>query len=129
MSTLVEFTGLARLDRRTKRLVHRLGEDDVAIVDHSDLDRVTAEELLETGVRVVVNVSESLSGRFPNPGPLLLVRGGVALIDAPGAPLFDQVTDGEQLTARARAGARRSARARHRLVVRVRREHPPPPEG
>jgi uncharacterized membrane-anchored protein len=100
MSTLVEFTGPARLDRRTKRLVHRLGEDDVAIVDHSDLDRVTAEELLETGVQVVVNVSESLSGRFPNPGPLLLVRGGVTLIDAPGAPLFDEVTDGDQLTVR-----------------------------
>ncbi len=100
MSALVEFTGPARLDRRTKRLVHRLGEDDVAIVDHSDLDRVTAEELLETGVQVVVNVSESLSGRFPNPGPLLLVRGGVTLIDVPGAPLFDEVTDGEQLTVR-----------------------------
>ncbi len=100
MSALVEFTGPARLDRRTKRLVHRLGEDDVAIVDHSDLDRVTAEELLESGVQVVVNVSESLSGRFPNPGPLLLVRGGVTLIDVPGAPLFDEVTDGDQLTVR-----------------------------
>jgi uncharacterized membrane-anchored protein len=100
MSTLVEFTGSARLDRRTKRLVHRLGEADVAIVDHADLDRVTAEELLETGVRVVVNVSESLSGRFPNTGPLLLVRGGVTLIDAPGAGLFDEVADGEEVTVR-----------------------------
>jgi uncharacterized membrane-anchored protein len=97
---LVEFTGRARLDRRTKRLVHRLGENDVAVVDHTDLDRVTAEELLETGVRVVVNVAESLSGRFPNPGPLLLVRGGVTLIDAPGAPLFDEVSEGEELTVR-----------------------------
>src|SRR3954447_5465297 len=100
MSTLVEFTGPARLDRRTKRLVHRLTEDDVAIVDHVDLDRVTAEELLETGVRVVVNISESLSGRYPNPGPLLLVRGGVTLIDAPGAELFDVVAEGEPLTVR-----------------------------
>ena len=91
---------LRELDRRTKRLVHRLGQDDVAIVDHTDLDRVTAEELLETGVRVVVNVAESLSGRFPNPGPLLLVRGGVTLIDAPGAPLFDEVSEGERLTVR-----------------------------
>ena len=71
MSTLIEFTGPVKLDRRTKRLVHRLSEGDVAVVDHTDLDRVTAEELLETGVRVVVNVAESLSGRFPNPGPLL----------------------------------------------------------
>jgi uncharacterized membrane-anchored protein len=97
---LIEFTGSAKLDRRTKRLVHRLGAGDVAFVDHLDLDRVTAEELLETGVRVVVNVAESLSGRFPNPGPLLLVRGGVTLIDAPGAPLFEQVTEGDQVTIR-----------------------------
>ena len=61
---------------------------------------MTAEELLETGVRVVVNVSESLSGRFPNPGPLLLVRGGVTLIDAPGAALFDELSDGEEVTVR-----------------------------
>ena len=100
MSTLIEFTGSAKLDRRTKRLVHRLGETDVAIVDHTDLDRVTAEELLDTGVRVVVNVAESLSGRFPNPGPLLLVRGGVTLIDSPGAPLFEEVSEGEELTVR-----------------------------
>ena len=52
--SLIEFTGSARLDRRTKRLVHRLGGEDIAIVDHTDLDRMTAEELLETGVRVVV---------------------------------------------------------------------------
>lgn len=97
---LIEFTGPARLDRQTKRLVHRLTPGDVAVVDHADLDRVTAEELLETGVRVVVNVSPSLSGRFPNPGPLLLVRGGVRLIDAPGAELFDELTEGEQVTVR-----------------------------
>ncbi|MFN2468080.1 MAG: putative cytokinetic ring protein SteA [Gaiellaceae bacterium] len=100
MSTFVEVTGPARLDRRTKHLVRRLGADDIAIVDHTDLDRTSAEELLEAGVRVVVNVAPSQTGRFPNPGPLLLVRGGVRLIDAPGAELFEQVRDGEQLTVR-----------------------------
>jgi uncharacterized membrane-anchored protein len=103
MSTLrafVEHTGPARLGRRTKNLVHRLTPDDVAIIDHTDLDRVSAEELLESGVRVVVNVSPSQTGRFPNPGPLLLVRGGVRLIDAPEAKLFDEVGDGELLTVR-----------------------------
>ena len=96
----VEFTGPARLDKRTKRLVRRLSPDDVAIIDHLDLDRVSAEELVECGVRVVVNVARSQSGRFPNPGPLLLVREGVRLIDAPGADLFEQVSDGERLTVR-----------------------------
>ncbi len=96
----VEHTGPARLDRRTKNLVRRLTPDDVAIIDHADLDRVSAEELLESGVRVVVNVASSQTGRFPNPGPLLLVRAGVRLIDAPGAELFDDVDDGELLTVR-----------------------------
>jgi acetyltransferase-like isoleucine patch superfamily enzyme len=100
MNSFVEFTGTARLDRRTKHLVRRLGPDDIAIIDHTDLDRVSAEELLESGVRVVINVSPSQTGRFPNPGPLTLVRGGVRLIDAPGADLFDRVHDGDWLTVR-----------------------------
>jgi uncharacterized membrane-anchored protein len=98
--SFVEYTGPARLDRRTKRLTRRLASDDIAIIDHTDLDRVSAEELLESGVRVVVNVADSQTGRFPNPGPLLLVRGGVCLIDAPGAELFESVDDGELLTVR-----------------------------
>src|SRR5438270_3916482 len=99
-TSFIEFTGAAKLDRRTKNLVRRLGPGDVAVIDHTDLDRVSAEELLEAGVRVVVNVAPSQSGRFPNPGPLLLVRGGVRLIDAPGATLFDDLSDGEPVTIR-----------------------------
>ena len=98
--SFVEFTGRARLGRRTKNLVARLTPNDVAIIDHQDIDRVSAEELLDSGVRVVVNVARSQSGRFPNPGPLLLVRGGVRLIDAPGSPLFDELSDGEDVTVR-----------------------------
>jgi uncharacterized membrane-anchored protein len=98
--SFVELTGQAKLDRRTKNLVRRLSADDIAIIDHTDLDRVSAEELVESGVRVVVNVANSHSGRFPNPGPLALVRGGVRLIEAPGAELFDQVHEGELLTVR-----------------------------
>src|SRR3954463_4765032 len=98
--SFVEFTGHARLDRRTKNLTKRVGPDDVAIIDHADLDRVSAEELVESGVRVVVNVSDSVTGRFPNPGPLQLVRAGVRLIDAPGADLFDNVHEGELLRGR-----------------------------
>jgi uncharacterized membrane-anchored protein len=98
--SFIELTGHAKLDRRTKNLVKRLSADDIAIIDHTDLDRVSAEELLESGVRVVVNVAPSQSGRFPNPGPLALVRGGVRLIDALGADLFESVHEGELLTVR-----------------------------
>jgi len=98
--SFVEFTGTARLDRRTKRLVKRLGPDDIAIIDHGDLDRVSAEELLESRVRVVFNVAPSTTGRYPNVGPLELVQAGVRLIDCPGAELFEEVKEGESLVVR-----------------------------
>ncbi|MHB8641344.1 MAG: putative cytokinetic ring protein SteA [Gaiellaceae bacterium] len=98
--SFVEFTGPARLDRRTKRLTRRLRPGDIAIIDHRDIDRVSAEELVESGARVVVNCSPSQTGRFPNPGPLLLVRGGVDLIDVEDAALFDLVSEGDMVSVR-----------------------------
>jgi uncharacterized membrane-anchored protein len=87
--------GTARLGRRTKDLVKRLGVADVAVIDHPDIDRIAAEELIASGVRAVVNVAPSSTGRYPNAGPLLLVRTGVRLVDAPGAPLFERLADGD----------------------------------
>jgi len=97
---VTEVVGIARLGRRTKDLVKRLRPGDLAIIDHIDLDRVSAEELAESGVRAVVNVSPSTSGRFPNPGPLELVRADVCLVDALGSGLFDELSDGETVTVR-----------------------------
>src|SRR5262245_63612399 len=98
--SFIELTGPAKLDRMTKKLVKRLSADDIAIIDHADLDRVSAEELVESGVRVVVNVAASQTGRFPNPGPLLLLRSGVRLIEMPGAPLFEELSEGDVVTIR-----------------------------
>ena len=111
--SFVELTGHAKLDRRTKTLVKRLSADDIAIIDHTDLDRVVAEELVESGVRVVVNIAQSQSGRFPNPGPLALVRAGVRLIEVAEADLFDVVHEGELLTVRGAGLYRNGSCPRH----------------
>ncbi len=90
-------SGIAKLDKRTKDLVKRLGSDDVAVIDHVDMDRVSAEAILTTGVEVVVNASPSISGAYPNVGPLLLTRGGVTLIDDVGSDIFDCLKEGDQI--------------------------------
>jgi uncharacterized membrane-anchored protein len=92
-----EFTGPARLGKRTKRLVKRLEPGDIAIIDHEDIDRVSADDLVACRVRCVVNAACSSSGSYPNSGPLILAEAGVHLIDAPGAPLFDELKDGDEL--------------------------------
>ncbi len=89
--------GIARLDKRTKDLVKRLGPEDVAIIDHVDMDRVSAEALLATRVEVVVNAAPSISGAYPNVGPLLLTRGGVTLIDAVGEAVFESLREGDSI--------------------------------
>ncbi len=90
-------TGPTRLGRRTKDLVKRLAPGEIAIIDHADLDRIAAEDLVACRVAAVVNVAESSTGRYPNPGPLVLARAGVTLIDVPGAPLFEELDDGDQV--------------------------------
>ena len=89
--------GTARLGERTKHLVKRLRPGDVAVIDHLNIDRIAAEELIEAGAAAVLNASPSSDGRYPNSGPLMLVHAGVRLIDAPGAGLFELLKDGDRL--------------------------------
>src|SRR5919205_1283418 len=88
-SVTPDFEGPARLGKRTKRLVKRLEAGDIAVIDHEGIDRVSADDLVATGVRCVVNVAPSCSPSYPNSGPLILAEAGVHLVDVPGAPLFD----------------------------------------
>ena len=67
---------VARVDRKTKNITKRLNPGEIAIIDHSDLDRVSAEELIRRKVAAVVNVSVSITGRYPNLGPEAAARGG-----------------------------------------------------
>jgi uncharacterized membrane-anchored protein len=86
--------GLARVDKRTKRLIGRLQPGDIAVIDHLDLDRIAAEALVERRVKAVLNASESCSGRYPNLGPLVLTGAGIPLVDSIGPGLFERVTEG-----------------------------------
>jgi uncharacterized membrane-anchored protein len=96
IATATAIRGTARLGRRTKELVKRLGPGDVAVIDHRNLDRIAAEELVASGVRATLNAAHSSDGSYPNTGPLALVRAGVPLIDA-GPELFELIADGDRL--------------------------------
>lgn len=90
-------TGTARLDRRTKRLVGRLHPGEIAVIDHVDLDRVAADSLVAVGVAAVLNAKPSVSGRYPNLGPEVLIQAGIPLLDDLGESFFQQVREGDTL--------------------------------
>jgi uncharacterized membrane-anchored protein len=89
--------GIARPDRRTKDLIKRIAPGEIAVIDHRDIDRVAAEGLIRAGVAAVVNADVSMSGRYPNRGPLLIVEAGIPLIDDVGTELMWLVSEGDSV--------------------------------
>ncbi|QNK83341.1 putative cytokinetic ring protein SteA [Nakamurella sp. PAMC28650] len=90
-------TGVARVSRRSDTLLSRLGDGDIAVIDHIDIDRATADAMVKSGVTAVVNSAPSISGRYPNLGPEILVASGVILIDDVGEKIFSRIKDGSKL--------------------------------
>lgn len=91
----MRYRGVARVDRKTKNLLPRLRPGEIAVVDHEDIDLVACESLVSAGVRAVVNARKSISGRYPNPGPLTLCRAGIYVLDEIGPQVMDLVRDGD----------------------------------
>jgi uncharacterized membrane-anchored protein len=85
---------VARVDLKTKVLVRRLEPGEIAVIDHPDLDRVSADELIACRVAAVVNASKSITGRYPNLGPKLLLDAGIPLIDDVGKEVMSRLADG-----------------------------------
>jgi uncharacterized membrane-anchored protein len=90
-------TGVARLDRQTPRLAGRLNPGDIAVIDHVDLDRMAAELLVAARPAAVINAQPSISGRYPNLGPQLIVSHNIPLLDNVGAEIFAAVKEGTKI--------------------------------
>jgi uncharacterized membrane-anchored protein len=118
--------GTARVDRDVDRLLRRIGPGDIVVIDALDLDRITADALVEADVVAVVNASPSISGRYPNLGPEVLVANGVTLIDDAGPEIFKKIKDGARIRLhnggvytgdrRLALGTERTAEAIHELM-------------
>lgn len=96
-SVAPSIAGTAKVGRKTKALVSRLGPTDVAIIDHADIDRVAAETLVAARPVAVLNASPSMTGRYPNVGPLIITDAGIPLVDVAGPGVMD-VTEGAVIT-------------------------------
>lgn len=89
--------GVARVDRKTKRLVRRLQPGDIAVINHADIDRVAAETLVDASPIAVINAAPSTTGRYPNLGPLLLCQAGITLVDDVGGDVMERISEGAKV--------------------------------
>ncbi|MDN5547244.1 MAG: putative cytokinetic ring protein SteA, partial [Rhodococcus sp. (in: high G+C Gram-positive bacteria)] len=95
--SLPGISGIARADRNTAKLLRRVGPGDIVILDEVDIDRRTADALVKAGVMAVVNASPSISGRYPNLGPEVIVANDIVLIDAVDGDVFKNIKDGSKI--------------------------------
>lgn len=93
-------SGLAVLGHKTKDIVPSLGPGMIPIINHENLDRVTAETLVAAGVEAVVNAAGSSTGLYPNQGPFILARAGIHILDDVGPKVFDRVETGDWVEVR-----------------------------
>ncbi len=90
-------TGRAVLGKKTKDIVSRLNSETIPVINHENLDRVTAETLVEAGVGAVVNAAGSSTGVYPNLGPFILARAGIYILDGVGYKVFERLSSGDEI--------------------------------
>lgn len=93
----MRISGRVRIGKRTKELAKRIKPNEIALIDHRDLDEVAARALVATGTKAVINASPSISGKYPNLGPLALINAGIPLLDDVGDEIFGLLKDGEEI--------------------------------
>ncbi len=91
-------TDVARVDQRTKDLTKRMQPGEIAVINHADIDRVAAEGLIAAQVGAVLNAAVSITGRYPNGGPIRLVEAGIPLVDGLGESIMSAVAEGDLVT-------------------------------
>jgi uncharacterized membrane-anchored protein len=84
-------------DKKTKKLVKRLQPGEIALIDHKDIDEVAARSLVEKKIKAVLNTQPSISGKYPNLGPSILLQSGITLIDHVSSEIWEEVKDGQEI--------------------------------
>lgn len=92
--------GRARLDKRTKNLVKRLRKNEIAIIDHDDIDEVAANSLIDIKPQAIINVQASITGRYPAKGAYKLLKAGIPILDEVGRVVFEEIKEGSQVEIR-----------------------------
>jgi len=89
--------GIVKIDRRTKDLAKRIHAGEIAIIKHKDIDEVAAESLVSAKIKLVINMEQSISGKYPNLGPKVLIEGNIPILDEVKEDLFQSIEDGDEI--------------------------------
>lgn len=87
--------GIVKKDKKTKNLISRLKPKDIAIISHKDLDEVAAISLAERKISGIINTEKTISGRYPNRGPSILLDKGIPIFEIDDVDAFNYFQEGD----------------------------------
>lgn len=73
--------GRIKVGCRTKELVNYLSPEDIAIIQHDDIDEISAFALAHSGTKAVINTGRTMTGRFDPKGAAALLNNQVPVFD------------------------------------------------
>ena len=84
-------------DQKTKDLIKRIKPREIALIDHQDIDEIAAQSLIEKQVKAILNSADSISGRYPNTGPAILLKAGIPVIDINTDKAISSLNEGDEV--------------------------------
>ncbi|HHW66755.1 putative cytokinetic ring protein SteA [Defluviitalea raffinosedens] len=93
----MSIVGVAKIDYKTKNLIQRITPNDIAIIDHEDLDYACAYSLASKRVKAVINMSNFISGRYPNRGPKLLLDAKIPIYENTDHNIFKYIKENDEI--------------------------------
>jgi uncharacterized membrane-anchored protein len=73
--------GFVKIGTRTKELIKYLSSEDIAVIQHDDIDELAAEALINTRLKAVINTGKSMTGNYYSRGTAMLVSSNIRLYD------------------------------------------------
>ena len=89
--------GIVKIDKKTKNLINRLRPKDIAVISHEDLDEVAANSLVDKKIACIINTKKTISGRYPNRGPAIIMEKGIPIFEVDNNELIDILKEGDQI--------------------------------
>lgn len=86
--------GIVKKDKRTKRLIYKLRPGDIALLCHEDIDEIAAEALIKSKVKCIINTEKTITGFYPNNGPLKLLKNRIPIYEIEDKSIFNIIEDG-----------------------------------
>jgi len=97
MEVIMYIKGIIKKDKKTKNLVNRLQHRDIAIISHKDLDEIAAISLAEKKVSCIINTEKTISGKYPNRGPSVLMEKNIPIFEVDNNEIFNSLKEGDEI--------------------------------